>query len=75
MPSIPGYPIIVAIHAVYSVACPGICQFINPVLAYFALETVCMERIIPSHYCLVVNCLLTYCTAICAISTDRRSIG
>ena len=44
-----GYPLIVTVHAVYSLACFGEDKFVDTISANFTLETVSVVRVIAGH--------------------------
>jgi len=45
----PRHPLIVTIHTVYALTCFGKYEFVDPISANFALETVRVVRVVAGH--------------------------
>ena len=49
------HPLIMTVHAVYALACFGKYEFVDPIPADFALETVRVVRVVAGHDGFVKN--------------------
>jgi len=49
------YPLVVTVHAVYSLACFGKYEFVDPISADFALEAMRVVRVVTGHDSFVKN--------------------
>lgn len=70
-----GHAGVVAGHAVNSLACFGEDEFVDAIMAYFALEAVGMVRVVAGHDGFVEDGLLAYVAVVTAVCTDGGSIG
>lgn len=69
------HALVVAIHAIYSLASLGENKFVDAILAYFALETVGVVGIIASHYSLVKDRSIAHVAAVRAVCAYGRAVG
>lgn len=49
------HPLIVTVHTIYTLACFGKHEFVDPISANFALETVGMVRVVAGHDSFIEN--------------------
>ena len=73
--STPRYSLIVTIHAVYALAGFGKYEFVDPISANLALETVRMIRVIAGHDSFVKNGKFADIATIRTVGTDGGTVG
>lgn len=66
---------IMTLHAIYALAGFGEDEFIDPVLAYFTLEAVCVIRVVAGHDGFVKNGEVTDVAVVGTASANGRAIG
>lgn len=68
------HAIVVAVHAVYAVACFCKNELVDTVVADLALEAVGVVRVVASHDCLIEDGLVADVAVVAAVGTDGGAI-
>lgn len=69
-----GHALVVAGHTVYALACFGEDEFVDAIMAYFALEAVGVVRVVTGHDGFIEDGLLANVAIVTAVCTDGGSI-
>jgi hypothetical protein len=69
------YPLIMTVHAVYALTGLGKYEFVNPISADFALETVRVVRVVAGHDSFVKNGKFADIAAVGTVGADGGTVG
>ena len=73
--STPRHPLVVTIHAVYALTGFGKYEFVDPISANFAFETVRVVRVVAGHDSFVKNGELADIATVGTVGADGGTVG